>query len=420
MFTIAYNQKGFVAFFITILVLAIMLGLAFSITILVLGEQRISKNIVKSTQAYYIAEAGVEDALLRLKKNPAMSALSYDINVSNGIEGNVNILDIIGGSRVITVQGDVSNRIRKIQVVYAIDTDTISFHYGAQIGEGGIIMDDGSTINGNVFSNGSVIAVANTQITGTVWVAKEGNKIQGANVGEDAYTHTCKDSTIVGTLTYISGGSVINCTAGESIKERPTNIDPKELPITNEQIQNWKDEALSGGIISGDYILSGTTEAFLGPKKIEGNMIIQDKTKLFITGEIWVTGDITIQNFSKVKLDQDSYGSLGGVIISDGKITLQDDAQALGSGIAGSYLLLLSTAVINPAIIIQNSFEADIIYAQNGWILVQDTADIREATGYGIHLKNNAEIFYEVGLEDASFSSGPGGSWQIKDWSEVE
>lgn len=420
MFTIAYNQKGFVAFFITILVLAIMLGLAFSITILVLGEQRISKNIVKSTQAYYIAEAGAEDALLRLKKNPAMSALSYDINVSNGIEGNVNILDIIGGSRVITVQGDVSNRIRKIQVVYAIDTDTISFHYGAQIGEGGIIMDDGSTINGNVFSNGSVIAVANTQITGTVWVAKEGNKIQGANVGEDAYTHTCKDSTIVGTLTYISGGSVINCTAGESIKERPTNIDPKELPITNEQIQNWKDEALSGGIISGDYILSGTTEAFLGPKKIEGNMIIQDKTKLFITGEIWVTGDITIQNFSKVKLDQDSYGSLGGVIISDGKITLQDDAQALGSGIAGSYLLLLSTAVINPAIIIQNSFEADIIYAQNGWILVQDTADIREATGYGIHLKNNAEIFYEVGLEDASFSSGPGGSWQIKDWSEVE
>ena len=46
MLTLTSNQKGFAAFFMTILVLAIMLGVVFSITILVLGEQQISKNIV--------------------------------------------------------------------------------------------------------------------------------------------------------------------------------------------------------------------------------------------------------------------------------------------------------------------------------------------------------------------------------------
>ena len=104
MFTLTYNQKGFAALFITILVLAIMLGLAFSITILVLSRQRISKNIVKSTQAYYIAEAGIEDALLRLKENPTIPSLSYGINVGQGV-GNVDISDTIGGSRTIISQG---------------------------------------------------------------------------------------------------------------------------------------------------------------------------------------------------------------------------------------------------------------------------------------------------------------------------
>ena len=413
------KDAGFAAFFVTIIALAIMMGIAFSITALALGGQRNSANIVKSAQSYYAAEAGVEDALLRLKQNPTLPPLSYNLNVGQGA-GNVDISNIIGGSRVIISQGDVLNRVRKIQVVYAVETTKVSFYYGAQLGEGGVIMDDGSTINGNIFSNGSVIAGPNTEITGTVWVAIEGNKIQGANVGEDVYVHTCKDSTIGGVLTYVSGGSPGNCLFGEGKKETPNNIDSKELPFSNEQIQGWKEDALVGGVYPGDYILSGFDEGFLGPKKIEGNLIIQDKTNLYIKGTLWVTGNIIIQNFGTARLDQNTYGSLSGMIIGDGGITLQDSAKALGSGVVGSYLLVLSTAVLNPAVVIQDSFEADILYAQNGWILVQNTSDVREVTGYGIHLKNNAEIFYEVGLEDTSFSSGPGGSWQVESWRETD
>jgi hypothetical protein len=45
---------------------------------------------------------------------------------------------------------------------------------------------------------------------------------------------------------------------------------------------------------------------------------------------------------------------------------------------------------------------------------------IREATGYKLYLDNNAEIEYEVGLEDTTFSSGPSGGWDVVSWEEIE
>ncbi|MCP6719159.1 MAG: hypothetical protein KJI71_02915, partial [Patescibacteria group bacterium] len=60
------NQKGFAAFYLTILILAVIFILAIGAYILTYSEQKISINVIKSSQAYYAAEAGVEDALLRL------------------------------------------------------------------------------------------------------------------------------------------------------------------------------------------------------------------------------------------------------------------------------------------------------------------------------------------------------------------
>lgn len=421
---LGYSDAGFAALFMTILILVVIFGIAVSISILTYGEQKILKNITKSNQAYYTAEAGIEDALLRLEKNMNWSS-PYTLSVGNS-SATIEISEIIGGSRMITSEGNVSNRIRKIQIVYQVTAEEISFYYGAQIGDGGIEMVNKSRIEGNVFSNGSIVRIegANVEITGTAWVAINGNKLNGLNIGEDAYVHTCVDSQIGGTLTYVSGGSVINCTAGESIKERPNEIDPRDLPIPPETINSWKDDALSGGIISGDYILSGTSEAFLGPKKIEGNMAIQDKSILTVTGTIWVTGDITIENTAKVRLDKAAYGSLSGVIIADGKIILRDSASVEGSGEEGSYLMLLSTNTsldaASPAIFAGNSSETAIIYTSDGLVVVANSIELREVTGYKLYLSDSATVVYEVGLEDASFTSGPGGSWEVVSWKEIE
>jgi Tfp pilus assembly protein PilX len=135
-------QKGFVALYLTILVLALVFGIVVSIYLLTLNQQKILRNITRSTQSYYLAEAGIEDALLRLKKKMNFSS-PYSFKLGNGTT-TVEISDIIGGSRTITSKGNISNTIKKIQVVYAISKQKVSFYYGAQVGAGGLIMGNGS------------------------------------------------------------------------------------------------------------------------------------------------------------------------------------------------------------------------------------------------------------------------------------
>jgi len=420
------NQKGIAVFYLTILILAVVFALAVSISILTYGEQKISRNIVKSSQAYYAAEAGIEDALLRLVKNKKWSS-SYTFQMGNATT-TITISNILGGARTITAEGNALERIRKVQAVYKISTNAVSFYYGAQVGEGGMAMGNNSRIRGNIYSNGSVIPAKGGDkgfIDDTIIVAINGNRIEGLQVGKDAKAHTCKDSTIVRILTYVSGGSIQNCTAGETINTQPNEILAKDLPIPQSQIDKWKNEAEGGGIISGDYTISGKITQDLGPKKITGNLLVDNNATLNITGTIWVVGNFRIDNGSTIKLDLNSYGSNSGVIVVDGKIKVRPNTYLRGSGEEGSYLMLLSTNpevldTANPAIDVDNNTDAAIFYTTQGLIVLRNKIQAREVTGYKIFLDNNAEILYEAGLEETTFSSGPGGSWEVASWKEIE
>jgi len=150
-------------------------------------------------------------------------------------------------------------------------------------------------------------------------------------------------------------------------------------------------------------------------------MTIEGGATLTVTGTIFVTGEIKIQNnFTRVRLDL-AYGSTSGVIISDDLITLQDGTVAEGSGQPGRYLMYLSTSSLTPALIVQNAgTTADIVYTSNGEIRIQDAPNLREIIGYRLHLQNNADITYEVGLASSVFTSGPGGGWVVTSWKEIE
>ena len=425
MFKLKHNQKGFAAIFITILVLVIILGIALSISLLTFGQQKISANIVRSNQAYYIAEAGIEDALLRLKQDPQMSNLSYNFNVAEGTT-DVNIPDILGSSRIITSQGDNLNRIRKIQIVYAVSTAEIAFFYGVHIDEGGMEMGNNAVIDGNVFSNGNVISEDNKGfINNTVIVAKNNNKIKGLIVGENALAYSCEDSLIANNLTYVSGGSVTNCDAVETIVQ-PNEIQPEELPISQEQIDDWESEAASINIIEEDVIynqVGGSLGAVqIGTPSAPKNLTIAINSELKIRGTIYVTGDI-IFNKSIVELDED-YGSFSGVIIADGKITVNTNVVLKDSGEVGRFSLILSTNdsldLDSPAIYVGNNADAAIFYTTSGLILLKNGMTVKEITGYKIRIENTARVEYESGLKNAIFTSGPGGSWRVRSWKGIE
>lgn len=411
------NQKGFALFYVTILVLAIIIASGINISVLTYNQQKIFQNIVKSTQAYYAAEAGLEDALLRLENDMNLPS-SYSFNVGTASVTN-NISDVIGGSRIITSKGDKSGIIKKVEVNYSISTQEASFYYGAQVGDGGVIMKNGAEIRGNVFSNGSITGLG--LITDTVVVARNGNEIEYLTVGKDAYVHSCKDSTISETLTYVSGGTIESCTAGQIIDGGTDEIQPKDFSITENMVQNWKNEAESGGIINGDLIIEENTS--LGPVKIEGNLLVQNAV-LTMTGTIWVTGTFDTGTNVEVRLDENSYGDLSGVLIIDGNAQIRNNVILKGTSSPSSYLLIMSNdsslSEKSPAINVSNNAIGCILFAPNGLLKINNNVELTEATAYQLLLENNAVISYEIGLENLKFTSGPGASWEVTSWKEIE
>jgi len=421
------NNGGFTIILATFLVLVVGLMIVLSMGYIGLNDIKIARNNTYSAKAYYIAEGGIEDSLLRIRKG-----LNFFQNSSLTLgDGNatIEISDPIGGARTITATGDKSSRFRKIRVVYTITTDSISFYYGVQVGEGGMEMGNNSRVKGNVFSNGNIIAPnGKGYIDNSVVVAGSGNKIKGLEIGGDAFVHTCEDSIISGDLTYVSGGSLINCTAGGTIKDQPNQIDPVEMPISLALVDKWKQEAAIGGIIPTDVTYNAISTS-LGPIQIgtptePKNLIVTNNTQLKITGTIYVTGNIIFDNNSIIELDRDAYGAFSGIIVADGRITTQNNAVLRGTGEASSYILILSTnnslSEASPAISISNNATGAIFYTTSGLVFLNNNMKAREVTAYKIKINNNAEIQYESGLESAIFSSGPGGSWKVTEWREIE
>lgn len=406
------GQKGFTALFVTLLVLTVVFSIGTSIFISAYGEQRIVLNAVKSSQAYYAAESGIEDAVLRLKQSLNLPS-DYNLAVG-GATAAVSADSPSQNNWVITSTGEKTGVFRKIETQLEISPIAPDFFYGAQVGAGGIELENLSKIVGNIFSNGNIVAESGTKITGTVQVSGAGNKIDGAVIGGDAYVNICDDSDVNGIL---YAASQTGCTFSSFVATSSTPS-PVALPILDQDIAGWKAEAESGGIISGSQVFSEGLNP-LGPAKIAGNLTIQNDAEIVVGGALWVTGNIIIKNNTRVHLAP-SYGSLSGVILADGTISLENNSTSSGSGQANSYLMYLSTSALNPALTIKNNAHADIIYTSAGWLDVENNADLREITGYGIHLENNARITYELGLRSALFTSGPGGGWDVTSWKETQ
>lgn len=236
--------------------------------------------------------------------------------------------------------------------------------------------------------------------------------VGSAGIG-DAHANTVTSSTIAGSL-YCQTGSGNNKSCNTSQPD-PSTVD---YPISSATISDWKNDALAGGVYTGNYTLNSTTGS-LGPRKIVGNLTVTNNATLTMTGTLWVTGTISISNNATIRLDA-GYGPSSGVIIADGDISISNNVTFSGSGFSGSYIMALSTSSTTSAISLSNNGGAVILYAENGTVSLSNNAGAKEVTGYRISLGNNAVITYESGLANINFVSGPGGSWSLGAWEEVE
>ena len=400
----------------TFFVLVVMISLAISMSFLASNAQKNATNSVKSTQSYYAAESGIEDALLRLKKNPALpTPLTYNLVVNN-VTSTVVIPSTIGISKSITSKAINGTITRNIQTVCSVGNDTnANFYYGVEVGAGGLVMGNNSEVVGNVFSDGNISGSGT--IDNNAVVSGNGHSISGVHVNGDAFAYSCLSGASVRNLTYVTGGSH-TCTVRGTTTVQSQEISQQPLPIPQSQIDSWKSDAAAAQVITGDYTLTNNKSASLGPVKITGNLTISNNSTLNMTGTVYVVGNISLSNNATIKLDS-SYGTSGGVLMADGTIPVSNNTTFSGSGQAKSYLLVISNNTSDSAISISNNTAGAVFYTTAGGLEISNGVSLVEATGYKVTMDNNSTIQYSSGIVNIYFASGPAGKWEVTSWQEL-
>ncbi len=344
---------------------------------------RFGSRTVTAEQANSLAEAGIDKALWQLNK----TAGSYvgENNTQLGSIGSftVTIANKSSNLKTLTATGYVPNSAspiskKVIKLDVDIDSSIIDFNYAVQVGTGGISMSNNATVNGSVYSN----KTGPSSISGS----------NGARITGDAFS--------VGNITSP------NPTVGGT---KHQNQQASQMPSVD--YQSWEDDATSGGttICSPTCLISSGT---IGPRKYQGNINITNGSTVTLNGPIYVTGNVNVDNNGKVNLAS-SFGSNGTVFITDGTVNVSNNGGFNpNNSTPKGYILVVTTSTSPNAMTISNNGANAIFYALDGGASLSNNAQVTALVAASLTMGNNATLNYDSGLADASFTSGPGGSWQ--------
>jgi len=248
-----------------------------------------------------------------------------------------------------------------------------------------------------------------------IYLTGTSTSISGVTVQGNAWAYALSNCSIGGNALY---QIISNCSVASTTYPGTAPATPAPLPISDAQIADWEDIATAGGILAGPYAVSGTQT--LGPKKIQGDLIVTNNAILKLSGPVWVNGNIEISNNGELSVSPDT-GTSGAILIADatgntvikGTVNLSNNAVINGNGNANTFPMIISTNTGAHAILISNNAASVILYAPYGSVEVSNGADANQITAYRLELENNSSVTYVNGLQNSSFSNGPGGSWAV-------
>jgi len=245
----------------------------------------------------------------------------------------------------------------------------------------------------------------------------------GPIIGGSAHSHTVANATINGSL-YCQSGTGNNKACNTSQADPA----PNAYPISDSQIQGWKDEASAGVIRNSNLTLgSNTSTSTTGAMRINGNLTVSSGATLTINGTLYVTGNINMNGAGIIRLGN-SYGTTAGVILVDGTTDLGGGAFITGNGQSGNYAFLVSTNTLcSTGVSCGNNYAIDasggtgsvVLVAQDGGIRFSGGASAKAAVANYMTLSGGTTLIYETGLTNINFSNGPGGTWVVDEWQEI-
>lgn len=423
------TQSGQVMIASVIFFLGIGLAIITGVSQTTIRDLQASQNVLKSRESYAVAEALHEDVLYRLQNG--MNVSTIENLTLNGYSASTTVTDVSGGKQVTSV-GDRDSFIKKVSS-YVVTGSGTSFNYGVQAGEGGIELQNTSSILGNAYSNGPIVGAGRNMITGTVVSAGPTGsvtKINSAGAAGSMYAKTIDDSVVDKDAYYqtISGSSVGGVSYSGSANQATSS-----MPISDTTLDQWEADAAAGGVITTPCPYSITSTVVLGPVKIDCDLNISNSGVLNLAGMVWVKGNVSISNSATVNIDPSISGRSAAIIADNpanrtgaGTVSLSNSSTFLGSG-NNSYVMLVSRNTSasagggTTAISVANSISGKLLlYAPHGLVTLSNNVSLKEATAWKLRLSNSASVTYESGLANVLFTSGPSGGYQIDSWQEVQ
>lgn len=298
---------------------------------------------------------------------------------------------------------------------------------------------------------------------------------QPFNINGDSWANTIIQTRTYGTMYCQNSINNYPGPDGTPCDTSRPDPSPQGFPISDSNIQSWKDEVTNVVSNSGSWEQSGTmTVPWNGisqtnPLKVNGNLTVScnngyqaEFSDLEVTGNmsigsscttivngvlkvhgnfsmsggntnilmpaktVWVVGNI---DFGTKKLVlHSSYLNNSGVILVDGRANIGGNFVFEGSGQTGSYPILISTSLCpfdsycggNPAISVAGSAGAAVVVAPYGTLRLAGGSGVKAMVAHRIEISGSGTVNYESGLADITFSSGPSGGWNILNWREIE
>ncbi len=308
-----------------------------------------------------------------------------------------------------------------------------------------LVIDNSSVSTSNYYTMAATTGDTYTAANGVLKRGQLGGSWTTPNTAYDAFFQIYLGgvSTISGVSVGGSGGDVrafsvtgttasgnLYCQTGsgnnKSCDTSQPTPSPLAFPVSDSNIADWKAQATALGVRNGSLSIAGATATTTAGMKIIGNLDVSASGDLTLTGPLYVTGDVTISGAAHIRLAS-SYGASSGYIVTDGKINISASGGVVGSGNSSSYIVMITTSGCGgttscsgaSAITVSGAAGAVVLISPDGKIDFSGSASAKGAIGYGMSLTGNTWLYYDSGLADINFSSGPSGSWNVSSWQEI-
>lgn len=164
----------------TIIFVLVSVIIVFGISTPTIKQIFSSRDIWSGKQSYYLSEAGAEDVMYRLKD----SSMSANVGSSEtlSLDGYSAVTQVTSSydGKTLTTLSDEKGYKKTVETKVIQGTGT-SFNYGILVGTGGFTITGGSTVVGNVYSNGDILGGSGIHITGSAIAASAGNIFEDEN-----------------------------------------------------------------------------------------------------------------------------------------------------------------------------------------------------------------------------------------------